>query len=136
MPGPFGAHDESNEGHHFLETPPPAYLSRTVLPASVALSALRTLRLDFGDYQAEDKYDGHHLYPYSRTPPADDMAQALAFLQADPVYTERPGILERAFGKLRLDTLILTHSTYDCDLLKFDCYDAKDWIDQKKATRT
>ncbi|KAK8863042.1 hypothetical protein PGQ11_009277 [Apiospora arundinis] len=126
VPGPYGRDLSGNyvPGGATMQAAP-TFLSRTV-PAS-SISALRTLRIDFGNYGALDRYNDHHINPYNYHPPTKDMSQAKELLKTDSVFTEYAKILQRTIGQLRLDTLILTHKFMDTHLDHFGLMGDEVW---------
>ncbi|KAK8118264.1 uncharacterized protein PG998_006545 [Apiospora kogelbergensis] len=126
VPGPYGRDLSGNyvPGGATVQAAP-TFLSRTV-PAS-SISALRTLRIDFGNYEALGRYNDHHINPYNYLPLTKDMSQADELLKTDPVFTEYAKILQRTIGQLRVDTLTLTHSFMDTHLDHFGLMGYEIW---------
>ncbi|KAK8127136.1 uncharacterized protein PG998_002895 [Apiospora kogelbergensis] len=90
-----------------IEHAGPVWLSRTV-PAS-AISSIRTLRIDFGDFRSMDRYNGAHLWQYGLKdfPFPKDMSQVDELLDSDPMFTAYTLSLKKTATQLRLDTLVL-----------------------------
>ncbi|KAK7917543.1 hypothetical protein PG985_011151 [Apiospora marii] len=98
--GPWG--NEMMRGSHTLAGP--AFLSQ-VVPTS-ALSALKTIRVDFGHYKAQERYNAKYLDPNTAT---KNRPQREKLVKTDPVFTEWAQTLERTVDQLRLGTVTLTH---------------------------
>lgn len=85
----------------------PAFLSQ-VVPAS-ALSALRSVQIDFGQAEAQERYNSKYRKPNASTGSTMDRPQEDERLKTEPVFGEWAQVLERTIDQLRLDTVTLTH---------------------------
>ncbi|KAK8004050.1 hypothetical protein PG989_003769 [Apiospora arundinis] len=82
-----------------------------------AMSALRTLRINFADWNAQDRTNPHHSLD-ERDP----------ITNADAIFTEYAKFLHMIVGKLQLQTLVLTLLPKRCNLWQYSMFDEWDWI--------